>query len=192
MTLDQSDVARILQRHVVIKNISGLIAALIKGNTCSEELDDDTIYELSVVLDYESILNDVFNVQVDMDYTSLSVVSSVTQPLAPHRRWLHQFHQRRWNDMLELFTAVDQEAQQHDDYDTLQRQYDGYQREVFEHWLIAQAPGLFFDAMSAIGERIVAVCGVDVWCRTTTGQSISLDNCIQKAAQALALQYAST
>ena len=56
---------------------------------------------------------------------------------------------------------------------------DEFQNEVLEYWEVSdRARRWLLDA----DELVVKAGGMDVWCRTTSGQAISMDECVQKAA----------
>ena len=62
---------------------------------------------------------------------------------------------------------------------------DDYRREVFEHWAVS---GWLADKLEAKGEKIIRNL-FDfnaVWCRTTTGQAISMDRVIEEIVAELA------
>jgi hypothetical protein len=61
---------------------------------------------------------------------------------------------------------------------------DPYEREVFEHWAISQWLARRLDEM---GEQVSTdFYGLCVWARTTTGQSIAIDSCVEQIAQKIA------
>lgn len=49
-------------------------------------------------------------------------------------------------------------------------------REVFEHWIVS---GWLANSLRERGEVVVDFMNMDVWARTTTGQSIALDGVIR-------------
>lgn len=52
-----------------------------------------------------------------------------------------------------------------------------YEREIYEHWLVSPWLGRKLEAM---GERVdLDFHGLCIWGRTTTGQAIYMDECIQ-------------
>lgn len=54
---------------------------------------------------------------------------------------------------------------------------EAYEWEVYEHWAISQ---WLADKLIAQGERVdTDFASLNIWARTTTGQSISMDGCIQ-------------
>ena len=56
---------------------------------------------------------------------------------------------------------------------------DEFQNEVLEYWEVSgPARRCLLDA----NEVVVLAGGFDVWCRTTSGQAIAMDTCVQKAA----------
>lgn len=55
---------------------------------------------------------------------------------------------------------------------------DDYQ-EVFEYWAVSIQAGR---RLEKVGEFVLQTCGMNVWCRTTTGQAIYMDRCVQQAA----------
>ncbi len=54
---------------------------------------------------------------------------------------------------------------------------EAYEIEVLEHWAVTS---WMADALRKQGENVEDVEGVEVWARTTSGQSIALDGCIQR------------
>lgn len=57
---------------------------------------------------------------------------------------------------------------------------DPYEWEVFEHWAVSS---WLAEQLAAAGERVdTDFAGLNVWARTTTGQSISMDGVIQRIA----------
>lgn len=55
---------------------------------------------------------------------------------------------------------------------------DPYEWEVYEHWAVSQ---WLADKLIAQGERVdTDFAGLYIWARTTTGQSITMDGCIQR------------
>lgn len=57
--------------------------------------------------------------------------------------------------------------------------YEDDCREVFEYWAVSATSREFLEKA---GELVVRTCGMNVWCRTTTGQALSMDSCVQQAA----------
>ncbi len=57
--------------------------------------------------------------------------------------------------------------------------------EVFEHWAVSDYAQR---QLQSVGEKVVEVMGLNVWCRTTTGQIFWYDGCMQQ----LGKQYANT
>jgi hypothetical protein len=56
---------------------------------------------------------------------------------------------------------------------------DAFENEVLEYWEVSGTARRFLiDA----NEVVVKAGGMDVWCRTTSGQAIAMDACVQKAA----------
>jgi hypothetical protein len=56
---------------------------------------------------------------------------------------------------------------------------DGFHNDTLEYWEVSgPARRCLLDA----NEVVVLAGGFDVWCRTTSGQAISMDTCVQKAA----------
>lgn len=61
--------------------------------------------------------------------------------------------------------------------------HEPYDREVFEHWAVTT---WFAEKLIAQGEKVdTDFAGVNVWARTTTGQSISMDGCIKNIYDAM-------
>lgn len=56
---------------------------------------------------------------------------------------------------------------------------DPNQREAYEHWLVS---GWLANRLKDEGEMIGEICGLTVWGRCCTGQSISMDGVMQKIA----------
>jgi hypothetical protein len=53
---------------------------------------------------------------------------------------------------------------------------DDYRREVFEHWAVTS---MLANELEEHGEKVIRdFMGFDIWCRTTTGQAISIDEVI--------------
>lgn len=56
---------------------------------------------------------------------------------------------------------------------------DGFHNDTLEYWEVSgPARRCLLDA----SEVVIKAGGMDVWCRTTSGQAISMDECVQKAA----------
>ncbi len=55
-------------------------------------------------------------------------------------------------------------------------------REAFEHWIVS---GWLAEKLRGVGEKVVNLRGSYVWARTTTGQMICADWCIEEIARAL-------
>lgn len=56
---------------------------------------------------------------------------------------------------------------------------DGFHNDTLEYWEVSgPARRCLLDA----SEVVVLAGGMDVWCRTTSGQALSMDKCVQKAA----------
>ena len=56
---------------------------------------------------------------------------------------------------------------------------DGFHNDTLEYWEVSgPARRCLLDA----NEVVVLAGGFDVWCRTTSGQALSMDECVQKAA----------
>lgn len=52
--------------------------------------------------------------------------------------------------------------------------------EVFEHWAVS---GYAKRQLESVGEKVVEVMDLDIWCRTTTGQVLWYDSCMQQLGQ---------
>lgn len=53
-----------------------------------------------------------------------------------------------------------------------------YEWEVYEHWAVSQ---WLADKLIAQGERVdTDFAGLNIWARTTTGQAIGMDGCMQR------------
>jgi hypothetical protein len=50
-------------------------------------------------------------------------------------------------------------------------------REVYEHWAVTPRAA---NKLRFYGEQVIDAFGLHIWCRTTTGQSISMDDVIQR------------
>lgn len=61
------------------------------------------------------------------------------------------------------------------------RSIDAYAVEVFEHWLVQPWLG---ERLAEHGEIVHEFCGLTIWGRTTTGQSMVLDEVIREIARA--------
>lgn len=70
-----------------------------------------------------------------------------------------------WNEFCEEFNV---------DY-----REDEYRDDVYEHWLIS---GWLAEKLKARGEVVGDLCGLTIWGRCCTGQSIALDRVIQEIA----------
>lgn len=58
-----------------------------------------------------------------------------------------------------------------------------YEREVFEHWCVSQWLARRLDEL---GEKVcLDFYGLCIWARTTTGQAIAIDACIEQLAEML-------
>lgn len=58
------------------------------------------------------------------------------------------------------------------------RKIDPCEREVFEHWAVSQ---WLADKLIAQGERVdTDFAGLYIWARTTTGEAVSMDGCMQR------------
>ena len=56
---------------------------------------------------------------------------------------------------------------------------DGFHNDTLEYWEVSgPARRCLLDA----SEVVIEAGGMDVWCRTTSGQALSMDECVQKAA----------
>ncbi len=56
---------------------------------------------------------------------------------------------------------------------------DGFHNDTLEYWEVSgPARRCLLDA----NEVVIKAGGMDVWCRTTSGQALSMDDCVQKAA----------
>lgn len=56
---------------------------------------------------------------------------------------------------------------------------DGFHNDTLEYWEVSgPARRCLLDA----SEVVIKAGGMDVWCRTTSGQALSMDDCVQKAA----------
>lgn len=55
---------------------------------------------------------------------------------------------------------------------------DDFRKEVLEHFAIDKDMA---SALQAQGEKVVEFLGLDIWCRTTSGQMVSADYCVQQA-----------
>jgi len=52
--------------------------------------------------------------------------------------------------------------------------------DVLEHHVVSR---FFAEKLEEVGERVVRVCNLNVWCRTCSGQSVILDSCIEEIAR---------
>ena len=82
------------------------------------------------------------------------------------------------------FINADGETSDADDWQELCEEQNidtsDYEPEVFEHWIVSD---FLADKLEAHGERVLRdFFGLTVWCRCTTGQSISIDGVIQQIA----------
>ena len=57
--------------------------------------------------------------------------------------------------------------------------YEDDCREVFEYWSVSSTAR---ECLEKVGAFVVQTCGMKVWCRTTTGQAVYMDSCVQQAA----------
>jgi hypothetical protein len=53
-------------------------------------------------------------------------------------------------------------------------------REIYEHWLVNHYVA---GKLESVGEKVVEILGMRVWCRTTTGQSFWMDSCMNELGQ---------
>jgi hypothetical protein len=53
-------------------------------------------------------------------------------------------------------------------------------REVYEHWAVSNDGKR---DLESVGERVVEIMGLNIWCRTCTGQSLWYDACMQQLGQ---------
>ncbi len=53
-------------------------------------------------------------------------------------------------------------------------------QEVYEHWVVESDLAYMLREQ---GETVVDEWGLDIWCRTTTGQSITMDCCVRDIAK---------
>jgi hypothetical protein len=53
-------------------------------------------------------------------------------------------------------------------------------QEVFEHWAVSN---YLKDKLEGLGEKVLDLGNLNIWCRTTTGQSISMDGVIELIVQ---------
>jgi hypothetical protein len=82
------------------------------------------------------------------------------------------------------FVNADGETSSADDWQELceEKNIDvsDYEPEVFEHWIVT---GWFADQLEKNNQRVLRdFFGLTVWCRCTTGQSISIDSVVQQIA----------
>jgi hypothetical protein len=52
--------------------------------------------------------------------------------------------------------------------------------EVYEHWIVSRHGKA---QLESVGEKVVEVLGLNIWCRTTTGQTIWYDHCMEQLGQ---------
>jgi hypothetical protein len=52
--------------------------------------------------------------------------------------------------------------------------------EVYEHWAVSNDGKR---DLESVGERVVEIMGLNIWCRTCTGQSLWYDACMQQLGQ---------
>jgi hypothetical protein len=74
-------------------------------------------------------------------------------------------HFSPWEDDLWSASTVESEEDDEDDC------------EVYEHWIVSN------DAkreLESVGEKVVEIFDLNIWCRTTTGQSVWYDFCMQE------------
>lgn len=80
----------------------------------------------------------------------------------------------RWSRAVENGRTYVESAEQACELDSL----DPYECEVYEHWAVSQ---WLADKLIAQGERVdTDFVGLNIWARTTTGESISVDGCIAR------------
>lgn len=57
-----------------------------------------------------------------------------------------------------------------------------FEQEVLEHWLVTK---YFSEKLAEHGERVVELHGLNIWCRTTSGQMIAADYVIEEIASSM-------
>lgn len=80
--------------------------------------------------------------------------------------------------VLDLYTEPDEYARAVSEFD-LEPDYS----EIYEHWVVNS--GWAEEELKAQGQVVFDFCGLTIWGRQTTGQSIALDHCIRSHLRSL-------
>lgn len=65
------------------------------------------------------------------------------------------------------------------DEDEVMELFSDRNGEVFEHWTVSD---WLMEKLREQNEIVVEISGLNLWCRTTTGQQVACDECIQTIA----------
>lgn len=155
---------KIVEQHV-FANANPFVYPMIKAGVETAcymfDLDEDEYFSLFESQDYEQAVRDWID-----DLDDLADVRADA--------WIEGEYTKE-----DLIKELESEG----DWEDFANEYniEPYTREVFEHWIVSD---WLARQLESQGETVVDFgAGCRVWCRTTTGQAISMDYVIQKIAE---------
>lgn len=155
---------KIVEQHV-FANANPFVYPMIKAGVETAcymfDLDEDEYFSLFESQDYEQAVRDWID-----DLDDLADVRADA--------WIEGEYTKE-----DLIKELESEG----DWEDFANEYniEPYTREVFEHWIVSD---WLARQLESQGETVVDFgAGCRVWCRTTTGQAISMDYVIQKIVE---------
>lgn len=172
---------------------------------CAERIvRDDVLLCVSYLIDSLAKSCDACSA-IDVDYDDLMAVCSQPDYESPADYWLENASIDELCEMADEIGADYEPAETNDDGDEIEgtgtdkpgliasiqseidyaeqvcseARLDTDYREAYEHWAVS---GWLASKLAERGEMIGEICGITVWGRCTTGQSISIDGVILQIA----------
>lgn len=159
---------KIVEQHV-FANVNPFVYPMIKAGAETAcymfDLDEDEYFSLFESQDYEQAVRDWID--------NLYIKNIKNIPEICGERDIESA------SVLDLRASLESEG----DWEDFANEYniEPYTREVYEHWIVSD---WLARQLESQGETVVDFgAGCRVWCRTTTGQAISMDYVIQKIAE---------
>lgn len=173
-----NQVAERIVRNEVYACLSNIVWPMAKAY--GDNIESDDLAELVVlaaeiyspVLDYEEAARAESWIPADLTPGRFLRLGSVDDGrIREHFDATSEYHSTQWHELCEA------------------KNIEPFEREVFEVWAVSS---WLADQLALQGEKIENdFAGFAVWSRTTTGQAISMDCCIQRIAQYMRLGRAS-
>ena len=180
---------RILEHFVdkeVICNISGIVDHFLKNPEMisNGEVDWDEIFELSRAIDWEEAVDSFVDDCTKADIETLAKDKLEIMDMWEEMENTNQIEETREKVRREILNLPIDEVKEIL-REAPMMEWDEHTREVLEFWIVT--PGMA-DDLEQKGESVMHdFFGHHVWGRTTSGQSIILDNVIRQIGKELGI-----